>query len=125
MARRIDFATLGGMLFAGAALLLLSSGVRVVRAEDSTRSRRAPEASMTLEPPLTPGAETTCRVDDGARDAARQQALAEVGERLAADAKQAAQDPDFVVLNNAGYNYNVRSVADPKLLNFEASGQPH
>jgi len=120
MARRIDLATLGGMLFAGGALLLLSSGVRVVRAEeDAARAR----GEMTLAPAPLPDAETSCRVD-AQRDTARDKALADASARLAEEAKQAAQDPDFVVLNNAGYNYGARTVTDPKLLDFEASGQP-
>jgi|SRR5262252_9010865 hypothetical protein len=121
MARRIDLATVGGMLFAGAALLLLSSGVRVVRAdEDSARER----GGMTLAPAPLPDAQASCRVD-APRDTARDQALVDAGARLAEEAKQAAGDPDFVVLNNAGYNYGARTVTDPKLLDFEASGQPH
>ena len=119
MARRFDLATLGGMLSAGAALLLLSSGVPQVEAEDAASDPQTPATAPLLPPADGP----SCRAD-APPDASRDAALADARSRLAADAQAAAQDPDFVVLNNRGYNYGSNSVADPQLLKFETGSTP-
>jgi hypothetical protein len=123
MARRIDFATVGGMLCAGAALLLLSSGVPPVEAEDTESAPLQTPLGATPAPMLPPDG-PSCRVDAQADAAARAEALADVNARLAADGQAAASDPDFVVLNNHGYNYGSQSVTDPQLLKFEAGSTP-
>jgi hypothetical protein len=118
MARRIDLATAGGMLCACVALLLLWSGVPPVEAEDTANA--STQAAAAAPAPLLPPADgPSCRVD-ATQDSSRAEALADVNARLAADAEAAAHDPDFVVLNNRGYNYGANSVTDPQLLKFEA-----
>jgi hypothetical protein len=130
MARRIDFATFGGMLCSGVALLLLSSGVRVVEAEDTATPAPAsatasapsgvqPASGLLLPPPDA----ASCRVD-AAPDPARVQELGELRARIEADVQAAAGDKDFVVLNRSGYNYGSQSVVDPQLMKYEAGSQP-
>jgi hypothetical protein len=123
MARRIDFAIVGGMLCAGAALLLLSSGVPAVEAEDTASSSSPVPAAPSAAPMLPPADGPSCRVD-APPDTTGAEALADVNARLATDGQAAANDPDFVVLNNRGYNYGTNSVADPQLLKFEAGSTP-
>jgi len=123
MARRIDPATAGGMLCACAALLLLWSGVPPVEAED-TASDPAQTPAAAPAPLLPPADGPSCRVD-ATPDASRDEALADARARLAADGQAAASDPDFVVLNNRGYNYGANTVTDPQLLKFEAGSTAH
>ena len=123
MTRRIDFAAVGGMLCAAVALVLLSSGVPAVEADDAETSALQSPAGATATPVLPPADGPSCRVD-ATPDTARDAALADANARLAADAQAAAKDPDFVVLNNRGYNYDNQTVTDPKMLQFEAGAPP-
>jgi len=134
MARRIDFATFGGMLCSGVALLLISSGVQVVEAED-TQSPAAVSAAPAASGPtstdaqpgvgplLPPPDAASCRVD-AAPDPARAQLVGDLRARIEADVQAAAGDKDFVVLNRTGYNYGSQSVTDPQLLKYEAGSPP-
>src|SRR5262249_44083728 len=119
----IDPATAGGMLCACAALLLLWSGVPPVEAED-TASDPAQTPAAAPSPLLPPADGPSCRVD-ATPDASRDEALAAAAARLAPGAPAPASDPDFVGLNNRGYNYGANPVTDPQLLKFEAGSTAH
>ncbi len=98
MQRLRDVTTiLGGLALAGS-LVLLSPGVRVVRADDTTASA---ESAADAD-----GA--TCEAGTVNGGAEVQEYLQRIQrlqrERMAASPEAAASTDDFVVLNNRGYN---------------------
>ena len=112
MRRKREMTTILGCLALAGSLVLLSPGVRVVRADDSATTA---ESSADTDGP-TCEAGTVSGGAEVLENLRRIQRLQR--ERMTASPESAA-DADFVVLNNRGYNYGPSPVSFPSAVELE------
>lgn len=111
------------------AVALLFSGPLPARAEAPAATDAAAGFLSTLSPDRLGASDApVCHVDDAAQRSARIDTgarIAQIRALIAADAAAAGSSGEegFVAISNRGYNYDVNTLVDPAVVEFEARWQ--